>query len=228
MAPPKHKSKIAREEHLEEVARLDRRGYSTYDIARKLGVTQGQVSYDIKKIRDRYAKMATEHYAAKVAQKRVEYREVRKEAWEAWERSKEDARRRVEETGTGGSGSTWEKTAETTEGRLPDNSYLKTIVDTLKAECDLEGLNKPLRIKGEVSVIDWNRLFEQASEGDGVIDAVEQRLRAIDQTLGVYTVPTPLLSGQGGTVEQVPGDSNGSTGASTGRVVDPNEPSSWE
>lgn len=186
MAGRKHRGPALRQkprdEHLEEVAELDRRGYSQGEIARKTGVTQQQINYDLKQIRQTYLEGAAETYALKVAEKKRQYRDIRREAWEAWEKSKEEALRVVDEEVTSASGRGGHtRRTETREGRLPDVSYLRTVIDTLKQECDLEGLNQPLQVQGQVNVIDWNRLFQQAEDHE--VDDVERKLHAIDQVL---------------------------------------------
>jgi DNA-binding transcriptional ArsR family regulator len=94
MAAPKF-TKTQREIHLAEVARLDRGGYTTTEIAANTGVTQQQVSYDLKVIRARYAKVVEQERKAKVWEKLALLRELRKEAWEAWERSKANSEKEV-------------------------------------------------------------------------------------------------------------------------------------
>jgi predicted transcriptional regulator len=105
-----------REEDLEKVALLHRRGYNQRQISEKLGVTQQQVSYDLAALRKRYAETQLEETGAAIAEKVEQFREVFKEAWEAWERSKQSSE------------------------DLPANEFLRTIRDVLCDESKLRGL----------------------------------------------------------------------------------------
>lgn len=88
-----------KEEVLTEVARLDRMGYQQRDIAEAVGVTQTTVHRYLKVIRDRYVEEQVTDRKALVARKLAEYRDLRLEAWKAYERSKQDAERESEEWG---------------------------------------------------------------------------------------------------------------------------------
>jgi DNA-binding CsgD family transcriptional regulator len=155
LARNKH-TKTDREQSLLEVARLDRRGYSQREIARALGISQPQVCYDLKAIRAKYQTMTAEARKAAVAEKRLQYREIRWELWQEWERSKKDAERSVREkrtvAGKAAAKGKKRKNVEqsehfkvviTTEGRLGDPSYLGRVLQVLDLECKLDGLNAP-------------------------------------------------------------------------------------
>lgn len=149
---------------LEEVARLDRRGYNQFQIADLLGVTQQQVSYDLKAIRKQYAEATIATRAEYVAEKIEQLREVEREAWAAWDRSKENHERTTETTekveqpvaapsastettlGPEGGGNRL-KTIIMKEGRLPESAYLQTIIACHKEEAALRGLYPPIKHK---------------------------------------------------------------------------------
>jgi hypothetical protein len=81
------RSKTEREADRAEAARLDRKGYTVTAIARIIGVSKQQISYDLKRIRERHLKSCLEERSAKVAEKLEELRDIRVEAWQAWEES---------------------------------------------------------------------------------------------------------------------------------------------
>ena len=150
MAAPK-RTPTEREAALTEVARLDRRGASQREIAARLGVCHQQVSYDLRTIRARYAKETQAEHAALVAEKIAQFREQRLELWDAWERSKEDKTRSVKEKVTdlvdrADKGEDVRedvkklKAVLTTEGRLPEASYQRLILDNLREEAELRSL----------------------------------------------------------------------------------------
>jgi predicted transcriptional regulator len=181
VAAPK-RSKTEREEALAETARLDRRGYSQRQIARVLGVDHSQVCYDLKVIRRRYQDTQLGERAALVAEKVEQYRELRAEAWAAWERSKEDATKRVEENtekpGFGEDGDPLpgrRKVTETAERRLPGAEYARVILETCEAERKLLGLDAP--VKAEVSGPEGGPLrfsLEEAVEARRELEAWER------------------------------------------------------
>jgi predicted transcriptional regulator len=96
MATPKH-TKTEREAVLAQVAELDRKGWTQAQIAERLQVSQPQVSYDLKVIRKRYQQQQMGERAGLVNEKLAQLGDLQAELWEAWERSKEDATRTVEE-----------------------------------------------------------------------------------------------------------------------------------
>ncbi len=99
MAAPKIKTATEKEAVFAEVAKLDRRGYSQPRIAQLVGVSQPRVSMMLKELRQKYAKTQMAATADSVAEKLEQFREARAELWEAWEKSKKDHERRVEEYG---------------------------------------------------------------------------------------------------------------------------------
>lgn len=166
---------VQREEALLTVANLSRRGYSQSEIASKMGVTQQQVSYDLQIIKKRYAAMQEEDFLAYRYEKILQLKDIRREAWEAWEKSKEDYRKLVQEDYTDSKGGTSTKITDITEGRIPANEFLKTILETLKEENELMGAypTKKLDIKAEV--INWDQIMGLAL--NGVPNVVEDALK---------------------------------------------------
>lgn len=158
MAANKIKSETHKLEILQLVAKLDRRGWTQFqirdEVERQFGTSfaQPMVSRWLKEIRQQYRETMISERREAVAAKVEEYREIRREAWLAWERSGEDAEKLVEEYGVVSEPAGFDdsvtsevliKRIITREGRLPDNAYLATIVKTLEAERELLGLDEP-------------------------------------------------------------------------------------
>lgn len=202
MPPPKTRTKTEREEVLAKVAQLDRRGYTQKVIAEKVGVSIPQICYYLKKLRMRYIEAQLEDRSALVAMKIEQYREIRKEAWEAWERSKEDKLREVKDFGTpvlrfklkdedqeekSDSARINQLSVEeclvlikktvTKEGRLPSSEYLNIIMETLTAERKLLGLDESLKIDLTAQVINWNDLYTSSQQPRIILDPVEEKIR---------------------------------------------------
>jgi hypothetical protein len=132
------------------------------------------VSYDLARIRRDYLKARQHERAALVEEKRQQLREARREAWDAWEKSKENARRVVQEKVQDGQGADGrQKTVTTVEGQLPDPAYLRAVLETLRDESALLGLEAPKQVDARVS-LNWDELWKRAEDGE--FDGVEKEL----------------------------------------------------
>lgn len=171
---PISRTPTEREEHLELVAKMDRRGHTQHEIAIATNRSQPAISQDLAIIRQRYRESMLKSQGDLVQEKLQQYKEVRRIAWLAYDRSMEDAEKEVEEFGTireeDGSGdySTSEariKRITTREGRLPANAYLTTIMQTLEAERKLLGLDEAVKVdlSGTIGVFSWDTLLSAMS-----------------------------------------------------------------
>ncbi len=164
---------------LAEIGKYDRRGYSQHQIVAAIAplvkLSQPSVCVLLKEMRLQYKTQLLADRADKVNEMLAAYRDIRSEAWDAYEKSKQDSERFVRESGkafdpteempknsknaTGRKGESAEsslvllKQIVTTEGRLPANVYLQTVLDTLKAERELLGLDAPkdINLRAEVA-----------------------------------------------------------------------------
>lgn len=155
MPGPTAKSKTERHERMALIAKLDKQGWHQHAIAREVGVSQPMVCILLKKIRKQYNESQYADRAEKVAEKLTQYRDLRMEAWEAWQRSKGDAYEVVEEfadncqvIGEAETDGQQIKRIVSRSGRLPNNSYLQTILQTLQAERDMLGLDETANDRG--------------------------------------------------------------------------------
>src|ERR1051325_5538044 len=145
-----------------EVIRLLCRGWTKQQIAEKLKITTQMVLADYTAVMKELVEERTENVDQLRQLKLQEYREVKKEAWEAWERSKGDWQKRVTEESSGNSNTAGDtsfyKTILTTEGHLPSNEYLRTIVACIDSERELLGINPPKNVKVSGHVVNWDVL----------------------------------------------------------------------
>lgn len=173
------------------IAQLDRRGHSQHAIAAAVQISQPMVCQYLKKIRKRYEESLISNRAELVAEKLEQLREVRQEAWDAWERSKlnavttrvhnvkarEDAGKKGKDklkTGRTLSESLVKlKEIVTIEGRLPASEYLGIVLKTLDAERELLGLDEydPGKMMGAAVGVVWDQL----SKGEPP-DTIEEQL----------------------------------------------------
>lgn len=161
------------------IAELHRKGYSAWEISCRIGITPQGVAKHLKAIKEMYRRATLEQRQALVNEKLDQYADIRKEAWEAWEKSKEDAvRETVEEIETELGGRT--RTVVTREGRLPGNEYLRTIHHALEAERDLQGIDAPKKVNVD-QTINWD-VFADPSKvlETPVVDEVELEILAIE------------------------------------------------
>ncbi len=170
---------------LSVVAKLDRRGYTQMEIVEGLkketgiGVSQSSICLYLKEIRKAYAEAKIEQREALVNEKVQQLREVRREAWEAWERSKSSTRKVTREKGirlakekdkepvqfklprgkkAADRGDVEEslrllKVITVNEGRLPANAFLEVILKTIEAEAKLRGLFQEIHINNTTNLV---------------------------------------------------------------------------
>jgi hypothetical protein len=150
------RTKQQREIDLARVADLVARGKSQRAIAAELGLSQPIISRDWRECLQRLAASRDVDTALKRAAMLEQYSKVKEEAWAAWDRSKEDRQRETKEQagsmgakgGKGASAPVKErfKVQSISEGRLPANEYLRTVLHCLDRECDLEALHPPKKV----------------------------------------------------------------------------------
>lgn len=193
LTSPTFKSQV-----LAEIARYDRRGYTQHRIVEAIRplvkLSQPTVCVLLKEVRLEYRNRAVEDRAEKVNEILQSIRDVRSEAWDAYEKSRLNGVTRRRENvrpfepkkgaknsknSTGKKGESVEQTlvllkeVVTTEGRLPANVYLQTVLETLKAERELLGLDAPkqLDIKQETTLSVWDQLAGWEATSLTVVDA---------------------------------------------------------
>jgi transcriptional antiterminator len=89
------RSAAQREQDLGRVAELYLRGSTQGEIARQLGVSRQQISYDLKVLQKRWQEAALHDFNARKAQELAKVDELERAYWQAWQDSK-----RVRETTT--------------------------------------------------------------------------------------------------------------------------------
>ena len=211
------RSKTEREVYLARLDTYERRGFTQSRIASIMGVSQPQVSNDIKILRKRRVAATLDTDAYTMAMRLAE---VREEAYTAWEKSKEDSEKitTTDEQnicdacdGAGevlkggeevicpkcsGEGYLHEKKVTTTRaGRLPDPNYLKIVRETYADERELLGLDvAPKRPEGvNVNINNSQSLtlnFDMLCERSQIVDPVEEK---IAEVLGGGPPPAPEI-----------------------------------
>jgi hypothetical protein len=181
-----------------ETVRLMRRGWTRTAIAERHGVHPSTISWDFKAILRELNESRDRDIDELVAVKLEELGELKREAWSAWERSKLDHKKVMTESGPCGSDDEEEEEAgssssgngrkgrgrkrrkkasgrlapskliETLQGQSGDPRYLRTVLDCLHAECELQSLYPAKAITGRIAVLNWDELAQRIpSDGPG-------------------------------------------------------------
>lgn len=203
MAANKRLSKTAREAVLAEVAKLDGRGYTQREIAERLKVSQPQISYDLKVLRERYGTNQQMSVTAKREQQRQRLLDVLHEAWESWERSKQNTMEVTDEyvvpyakakpgdgdsagatdtdNGTPPSNPVLRKRTKVRKQRLPDTGYINVALKAMSMLNDLDGLEAPKRVENSNLNLNWDMLTGDLPTGP-VPDLVEAEIQALEDS----------------------------------------------
>jgi DNA-binding transcriptional ArsR family regulator len=167
MAKPKFDSELKRRDAMVVVARYDRAGCDQTEIAKALEretgvkVSQPTVSSYLRKLKDEYKARAIEDRDVMVKEKCAQFADLRREAWLAWDRSQT-----LDDEG---------------EKKAGDSRFLSVMMDTLRAECDLLGLDAPKKSEVLTGTLDLNKLLGPA----GAEDLVEKQIKEIHAAPGI-------------------------------------------
>ena len=181
MAPTK-RTPTQRESDLQETARLYLHGVFQADIAKKLKVSQAQISHDLKTIRGRWLASSIVDISQVKAKELAKIDEVERQAYRGWHRSLKDAETKVKSAkGIGNSVRT--EAREESKGQAGDPRFLTIVVSCIDRRCKIFGLDAPTklevrdwRVDAQKEGVDVDSLFEdlvkaamdRASEGRGV------------------------------------------------------------
>ena len=188
----KHRKKISTlvEERRQKVAQLYIEGKSMHKIAAMVGVSQTQIFKDLKKIRQQWLESSVRNFDEA---KEVELRKLQnleKEAYDAWERSKEEAVTRKKKSEKGRTlvpqlGNrpprarmvVTRQNDETTEmDRDGDPRFLAMIFQCIQLRLKVLGaLEQDKTVNVNVSKMDWDQMFKR-QEDLLRIDPISQRL----------------------------------------------------
>jgi hypothetical protein len=155
------RDELEREKDLEEVARLTRLGYSQSEIVVKLGgrICRQQVAYDLDMVRKRHLDSMIEDRRVMAMEALAGIRDIRMQAWEAWERSQQDAESLIDESKTV-DGMTTSKQVHRKSGQCGNPEFLRIWFDTWDREIKLLGLDEAVKIDitSEGNRINWHEM----------------------------------------------------------------------
>jgi hypothetical protein len=126
------RTKMQREADLVIMTSMWIRGKTQKEIAEKFGLTQGQISHDLKEVHVRVAALNSEVMAKKRAQRLTELAEIKREAWESWEKSKADKEVQIKEQIASKSGQKNQQgdDSDVQDGAATDSERIKALLRT--------------------------------------------------------------------------------------------------
>lgn len=167
----RNQRQIALEMRRADVARRYLQGQTQGQIAADLGVHQSQVTRDLKTLRQRWQEQAADQTGRWIAQELARLAALEAEAWAAWQRSRQNAVKEIEETTEDG----FRQRKETT-GQAGDPRFLDQVQKCVQQRRDLLGLDAPKRTElsgpgsgpipvASVSEMDDEQLLRIAARG---------------------------------------------------------------
>ncbi len=148
--PPKptHKAQkrsiIQREQDLSTIAKMYLTGSTQAEIGLHLGVTQQQISQDVKEIQKRWLDSSLRDFDELRAEQLAKIDRLETNYWAAWERSCRDRKRQRAGTKTDSHDRT-EHAEFTTEGRDGNPAFLAGVDKCIERRCKLLGLDAPIK-----------------------------------------------------------------------------------
>jgi len=152
MAKTKRTS-VERERDLEAITGLYLRGVSQSEIAAQLGVTQQQVSYDLKVVQRRWAEKTVINLDAAKQKELARIDLLEREYWQAWERSKgERSKARQETAGMDKQGRPIVRRSVAEKEKLIGNpAYLTGVQWCISERCKLLGIYGAVKVDANVN-----------------------------------------------------------------------------
>lgn len=140
---PRHQAKTAAariKARRAKVAELLLQSKTYREIARTVGVRSTQTIFeDVKAIIAEWQKTQQHHVNEWIAIELEKVGHVEAQAWEAWERSQEDAEIQTVETGS----KEGRKSRHTIKGQVGDAHFLDVVLKCVQRRCELLGLDAP-------------------------------------------------------------------------------------
>ncbi len=144
----KKRTKAEREEALIVVARMFRQGYTHNEIAKVCEVSRPQVIYDLKTLHKRWSERTTLDLDVIKRGELEKLDLLEREAWQAWEASKQDDVTKTDEYRTGDTDTkkNGALSREVRRGQVGDPRFLERVQAAQTARAKLLGLDSPVKL----------------------------------------------------------------------------------
>lgn len=141
------RNKTVKVDHKRRIAELYLRGINQHTIAAELGISQGQVSLDLKSIRKEWLDSSLFDFNARQAEELAKIDNLEATYWTAWERSLKDVSTKTKRAFKSlASEASSNEISETVQQKTGDPRYLEGIRWCIDKRCEILGLNAPIKI----------------------------------------------------------------------------------
>lgn len=166
-----------READYERITSLYLRGWRQADIAVELGLSQQQISYDLRTIQKRWRESTAINLDEAKAKELSRLDELERTFWAAWEQSKSERTKARQETdGKGKDGKPNVKKASIEKEQRDGNpAFLQGVLSCIDRRCKLLGLDAPA--KQQNYNIDLSTLTDEQLDRLDAGEPIEQVMR---------------------------------------------------
>jgi hypothetical protein len=185
--PRSSAEELAIESRRSQVAELFLRGVRRQgELARRVGVERSTVSRDLKALNARWKEAALRDLDAAKGQELERIDQLEREAWEAWDKSKQAHETTTTEQTTGGDRD-HTKAAIRKEDQTGDPRYLAAVQWCIDKRCEVLGLNAPHKVAPTTP--DGREPYRLTVE-----DLVQARSRAEEWRRERFGIPGPATN----------------------------------
>lgn len=168
---PQNKKQIIAERR-SRIAELYLKGWAQYKIGDELGVTQQQVSKDLKVLTNKWRESALVDVNEIKLKELARIDNLEKEAWEAWEKSKKDTQETTKKAKGKGKTTTYKEQTVKDITMYGDPRFFQTIQWCINKRCEIFGVDAPKKIENEhkgenvIFMLPNNNRDDQTNEDD--------------------------------------------------------------
>jgi len=166
MSARKSKNPTEREDRLRRVSDLYLARQYQSVIGERLGISQQQVSYDLRVLRDRWRVDASRQINERKQEELARIDRLEMEAWNEWERSKSSSNSETRTEQSGGHGGELQKSTQRIQDRLGDPRYLIAIQWCIQKRVDILGIDAPAEVR---DVTEPERIIERTEGLDKLL-----------------------------------------------------------
>lgn len=132
-------------ERRNKVADLYRKGFRQYEIAAKVGVSENQITNDLKAIRAKWMEDSIRNFDEAISEQLAKIDLLEREYWLAYEQSKKDYKQKSQKTKGTGQDILSREVMEKEIIQFGDPRYLQGVQWCIERRCKLMGLDAPIR-----------------------------------------------------------------------------------
>lgn len=171
-----------------EIAQRYLRGELQAEIGKHLGLSQQQVSVDLKHIRAAWLESALVDFNAKKAEELAKYDLLERTHWDAWQESCKASTRTTQYLGNDGKISATSRAVVETTEKYGDPRFLEGVERCIAKRCELLGLEAPKRTTHEHSGPGGGAI---ALEIEDIREQLARKLEAVVQARTSHADPQP-------------------------------------